>query len=429
MKKLIAIGMVIMCVIFCSASASPVGIEKREKYDNVAKISIMATGPFRSDHEKYDYSTSEKNEIAYILNYINNFHLEDDGENIIVYDVSSFSVKIHMLDGSVRECSFYYGRFDDESGKQYAIDPDEYNRFLEFIHALKTKKIILENEVTFKPSEWAKRSIGKAVELELIPGESQINYKGKITRLEVCRLIDNLLSKLTIEDHGITGSPFSDTTDKSVIKLYDYGIVNGKNESKFAPYDYITREELAKVLSNTYYLINEKVQSDKSTYEYADQKEISSWAYEYVGNMHSLNIMVGNPQNEFRPKDNVTKEETIITLLRIYSGQGNKQPEENVKIEDSGKFSYAEDYECYKDEAGVYFNGFVNVTPLEIENAEDAVSRAMLECTVEYNTVSVDYDSEAEMWKVNFGKELTLGGGQTVYMNKDGITYLIVYGE
>jgi hypothetical protein len=28
--------------------------------------------------------------------------------------------------------------------------------------------------------------------------------------------------------------------------------------------------------------------------------------------------MIGNTENEFKPQDNVTKEELIITLLRIY---------------------------------------------------------------------------------------------------------------
>lgn len=81
-----------------------------------------------------------------------------------------------------------------------------------------------------------------------------------------------------------------------------------KNVSEFSPYDYITREELSKVLSNTYYLINQKAQFDDYICEYADQEKISYRALKYVGNVPSLNIMIGNPNNEFKPYANVTKE-------------------------------------------------------------------------------------------------------------------------
>ena len=88
-----------------------------------------------------------------------------------------------------------------------------------------------------------------------------------------------------------------------------------KNESEFAPYDYVTREELSKVLSNTYYLINQKAQFDDYICEYADQEKISCRALKYVGNVRSLNIMIGNPNNEFKPYANVTKKDKVSTHL------------------------------------------------------------------------------------------------------------------
>lgn len=287
-------------------------------YDNVMQIDVNAGGPSYFEHQKYNYSTSSKNEIAYVLNYINNFHLEDDGKTLYPNDASFYSIKLYMIDGSTKNCGFDGGRFYDDSGKQYAADSDEYNRFLNFIYALKTKKIVLNGEVTFEPSEWAMSDIDKAIKNELVPEFNQINYKEKINRLEVCQLIENLLNKQNVTKPNLTENPFSDTTDKSVVNLYNYGIIDGKSESNFEPYDYITREELSKILSNTYYLINQKARSENFTHKYADQEEISDWALNYVGDMYSLNIIIGDQKNEFRPHDNVTKEEAIITILRIY---------------------------------------------------------------------------------------------------------------
>lgn len=288
-------------------------------YDNVTRVDVSANGLSYLQHQKYNYSTSLRNEIACILNYINNFNLEYDEKKLNANDISSYSVKIYMIDGSMKKYGFYAERFYDDCDRQYTIDSSEYECFLDFVNALKTKKIILDDEVKFDSSEWAKSDIDKAIKKELVPKLNQINYKGKINRLEVCQLIYNLLDKQNSIKLKKSKNPFSDTTDKSIITLYNYGIIDGKSESEFAPYDYVTREELSKVLSNTCYFMKLEVGIGNYAHVYVDQEEISSWALDYVDNMYLLNIMMGNQENEFRPHANITKEELIITLLRIYS--------------------------------------------------------------------------------------------------------------
>lgn len=288
------------------------------EHGDVTKIDVIAGGPSLAEHQKYNYSTALKNEITYIMYFVRHFQLTDDGKNLIPNDVSVYSVKMYMADGSVKECGFYGGRFYDESGKQYAIEPNEYNRFLAFIEALKSKKIVLDDEVTFEPSGWAKGDIEKAVRNGLVPEWNQINYSGKINRLEVCQLIDRLLNMKNAATLESAENPFSDTADKSAAFLYSLGIIDGKSEHEFDPHGYVTREELSKILSNTYDVLNPAAQKNHSTHEYADKEKISDWASEFVNNMYSLNILIGTPENEFKPQDSVTKEELIIALLRIY---------------------------------------------------------------------------------------------------------------
>lgn len=289
---------------------------QNESVDEI-KISVNIR-PIKDSEYCYNFSTNSKSQINYIVHLLNSMSLFDDEKVINGGDIPIVNINIIKENGMVDKIGFISGRFYDTKDKQYAVDKSEYSRFLDFVYALKTKEVVLEDEVTFEPSEWAKEDVEKAVKKELVPELNQINYRGKINRLEVCQLIDNLLNKQNIPKPESTENTFSDTTDKSVISLYNYGIIDGKNESEFDPYGYVTREELSKVLSNTYYLMNQKVQSDNCTHEYVDQKEISYWALNYVGDMYSLNIMIGNPENEFKPHANVTKEELIITLLRIY---------------------------------------------------------------------------------------------------------------
>lgn len=318
-KRSFLVFLVCLCMI-CTGGIGSVKSRAAEmtEYGDVTKIDVIAGGPSLAEHQKYSYSTALKNEITYIMHFICHFQLTDDGKNLVPNDVSAYSVKTYMADGGVKECGFYGGRFYDDAGKQYAIDSKEYNRFLAFIEALKSKKIVLDDEVMFAPSDWAKDDVEKAVRNGLVPEWNQIGYKEKINRLEVCQLIDSLLNMKNAAALESAENPFSDTADKSIAFLYSLGIIDGKSEHEFDPYGYVTREELSKILSNAYDVLNSAAQKSHSTHEYADNAEISDWASEFVNNMYSLNILIGTPENEFKPRDSVTKEELIIALLRIY---------------------------------------------------------------------------------------------------------------
>lgn len=97
---------------------------------------------------------------------------------------------------------------------------------------------------------------------------------------------------------------------------------------------------------------------------------------------------------------------------------------------------------CYDRVAGMYAPGdpgvnpypFKNVQPFSVHDYDSVVMRAEAERTIESNAVDVQYDLLADVWMVLFytsgdADTMLLGGGQSVYMNGDGLTVLIVYGE
>lgn len=93
-------------------------------------------------------------------------------------------------------------------------------------------------------------------------------------------------------------------------------------------------------------------------------------------------------------------------------------------------FSYEADCDYYKDDdLGVKRTDFINTEKSEVTSAEQAVVLAKNECTVEHDTISVAFDADTDIYRVSFSKKDWLGGNQDVYINKDGITQLIVYGE
>ena len=92
-------------------------------------------------------------------------------------------------------------------------------------------------------------------------------------------------------------------------------------------------------------------------------------------------------------------------------------------------FSYAEDTAIYVEgEPGVKSSGFVNTTETEI-TFENVAECAKNECTVEYDRITTYFDTDECVWKVHFGTDGMVGGDQSVYLDCDGKTVLIVYGE
>ena len=93
-------------------------------------------------------------------------------------------------------------------------------------------------------------------------------------------------------------------------------------------------------------------------------------------------------------------------------------------------FSYSEHAEIYKDNnPGVKHDGFKNINEQKISNAKGALERAKNECTIEWDSFGVSFDNESTVWMVSFYTEGMLGGDQVVYLDGNGKTLLIVYGE
>jgi hypothetical protein len=116
----------------------------------------------------------------------------------------------------------------------------------------------------------------------------------------------------------------------------------------------------------------------------------------------------------------------LVAFLFLLCGCSQNSRTNPTDIE---SFSYKSDYDHYKDEPGVKESGFVNVEQTIVDSSEKAVNLAKKECTVEYDTVRVAFDSELKIYRVSFSKKNRAGENQDVYINQNGITQLIICGE
>ena len=169
------------------------------------------------------------------------------------------------------------------------------------------------------PSPWAKNTIDIMFEFGYITNDISYNYQDNITRREFCAALTSAIEKKTntiipIKERIV----FDDTKDINVSKLVNAGIIDGVSETEFAPNDYLTREQAAKIFA---YMGNNFINWEpiSSNTKFIDDEDISEWAYESVYLMQANSIMEGYEDGGFKPYIYLTKEQAIAMMYRFIS--------------------------------------------------------------------------------------------------------------
>jgi len=166
-----------------------------------------------------------------------------------------------------------------------------------------------------EPSPWASGVVYEAIAAGLVPMGLRSDYTQAITRAEFCALAVALYEIVTgSEIYG--RQPFDDTDDENVEKAAAVGFVAGVGNGMFAPDDMLTREQAAVILSRFAYAIGNPFAIQAPSCR--DSGSISPWAAEHVGQLLKSGIMAGVGNNMFEPKGPYTREQSIITIMRLY---------------------------------------------------------------------------------------------------------------
>lgn len=165
------------------------------------------------------------------------------------------------------------------------------------------------------PSSWATEQVNAAISAGIVPEALQSKYTTATTRTEFCALAVALYETATGKE--ITGrSTFSDTTDANVQKMAFLGVVAGVGDNKFSPDTSLTREQAATMLSRLASVMNKPMPEQAPTF--TDNGRIGSWAYDAVGHVQAAGIMSGVGDNQFSPSTAYTREQSIVTMLRMF---------------------------------------------------------------------------------------------------------------
>lgn len=170
-------------------------------------------------------------------------------------------------------------------------------------------------------SDWAKNDYSLASERGIIPLSVAVgNLKDNVTREEFCSLAVNMYNTMHKGDVKMYECPFTDCSNDYIVKAYSLGIVSGKSETEFCPYDCVTRQEMAKILVNTLEVAGKDLSvSDKKkekAYSYADFGTIDSWAELDFIKAVKYGLMSGVSETELCPHANATREQAVAIISR-----------------------------------------------------------------------------------------------------------------
>ncbi|MCI6760923.1 MAG: NlpC/P60 family protein [Clostridiales bacterium] len=175
-----------------------------------------------------------------------------------------------------------------------------------------------------KYSSWFAPYYKEMQELGILPSSfTSGDLTATITRGEMCELAVVAFEKATgnVIDELERTDYFTDTTDKSILKAYEYGIVSGYPDGSFQPNKTLTRQEFFKIIQNFCEAAAYTSTRSKDLSTFADSGSIGSWAREAAQLCVSNAFVDGTKTGSsyyLRPTAGASRQEAMVMFLRAY---------------------------------------------------------------------------------------------------------------
>ena len=175
-----------------------------------------------------------------------------------------------------------------------------------------------------KYSSWFAPYYKEMQELGILPSSfTSGDLTATITRGEMCELAVVAFEKATgnVIDELERTDYFTDTTDKNILKAYEYGIVSGYPDGSFQPNKTLTRQEFFKIIQNFCEAAAYTSTRSKDLSAFADSGSIGSWAREAAQLCVSNAFVDGTKTGSsyyLRPTEGASRQEAMVMFLRAY---------------------------------------------------------------------------------------------------------------
>lgn len=183
-----------------------------------------------------------------------------------------------------------------------------------------------QSAFAYDPNWWAVDTVEAAMECSLISDQyGDKPYTDAITRSDFINVAVNIYATITAENvSSNANSPFVDTDGVFPNMAYYAGIISGDGAGNFYPQDFITRQEMCKVITSVLSaagVIGPYFPSEGVFDGFVDADQIDDWARDYVAFMIDNELMAGY-EGYFLPKDYVSREEAALIAYRCYVKYG-----------------------------------------------------------------------------------------------------------
>ena len=210
--------------------------------------------------------------------------------------------------------------------------------------------VVLPEDV---PSPWAIEEVTQAIVLGMVPSNLQSRWRHSVTRIEFAQMVVHFLAfQYGYDDDGSflgvycssaldrDGMPFGNSSSwwnqfcgqlETFCDLakpedrgygnaaYALGIVNGRGAGTFDPNGLITRQEAAAMLMRCYRRYGGAYDAADPSAALTDWNSVADWAQADVAAVLELGVMNGTSETTFGALGTYTREQAVVTLLRLYA--------------------------------------------------------------------------------------------------------------
>lgn len=173
-----------------------------------------------------------------------------------------------------------------------------------------------------------------------------------------------LMGAMSVFTFAESALPFEDVKEKRwsyeyILKLFDAGIVNGRNDAVFAPTDNVTRAEFVKMLGGVAGIDP----TAYSTKQFADVSK-KAWYAGHVAWAVKIGVTTGMTKDTFAPTRNITREQMAAMICRYAQSVSLSLPNDNpiITFKDTKDIApYAKDAVRQMQQAGI-INGIFDAS-------------------------------------------------------------------
>ena len=170
-------------------------------------------------------------------------------------------------------------------------------------------------------AEWAKNAINILADKKIINGKEEGKFcpDDYVTREEFLKMT---VGGFYIKPASVSTLPFSDVTYgewyyNSVMAAYQYNIVKGISETEFGIGRNISRQDIAVILYNTLNVSGKSFENYEEKADFSDFEKIAEYAQKAVKAMQNAGIINGRDNNEFAPEEPATRAEAAKMLYQV----------------------------------------------------------------------------------------------------------------